>query len=213
MFTGLIEEVGTVRRAQARAGGRDLAIVAPATAGRLAVGASVAVSGACLTVESLDGEVFVCHAGAETMACTTLEALQPGDRVNLEPALAVGAALGGHFVQGHVDCITRLRARRDEGTTTWLTFELPGRVARYVAQKGSIAVDGVSLTVAELGADAFSVAVIPHTLANTTLSDLVPGVAANIEVDILAKYVERIVAAQRAPASALTPELLREHGF
>jgi len=213
VFTGLIQEVGRVRQTAPRADGRDLTVAAPGVVGRLDIGASVAINGACLTVERLSGDSFTCHAGAETLRRTTLGDLRPGDRVNLEPALSAGAALGGHFVQGHVDGTTRLRARRDGGTTTWLTFALPDDLVRYVAEKGSIAVDGVSLTVAELQPDAFAVAVIPHTLANTTLGTLGPGTAVNLEVDILAKYIERMLAAQGLTGGRLTEEYLREHGF
>ena len=213
MFTGLIQEIGRVRQVSPRGDGRDLTIAAPETARQLAVGASVAINGACLTVERLSGDAFTCHAGAETLRRTTLGGLRAGDGVNLEPALSAGAALGGHFVQGHVDGVTRLRTRRDEGTTTWLAFELPDELARYVAEKGSIAVDGVSLTVAELPPEAFAVAVIPHTLAHTTLGALGPGAAVNLEVDLLAKYVERMLSARGLIRAGLTEEYLRQQGF
>jgi len=168
MFTGLIEEMGTIRAARSSRGGVDLEVEAPAVGSAAEVGESIAVNGACLTVERPAARGFVCHAGAETLERTTIGELRPGASVNLERALAMGDRLGGHFVQGHVDCVGTLTARRDEGGTVWLWFRIPAAYARYVAEKGSIAVDGISLTVTDISRSVFGVAIIPHTLANTT---------------------------------------------
>jgi len=210
MFTGLIEEVGTVQATQATATGRDLTIRAPGIAASAHVGDSIAVSGICLTVVSLAGDGFACHAGAETLARSTAGEWQRGARVNLEQALRVGDRLGGHFVQGHVDGVGSCVGRRSVGETTELDFELPAAQASYLAEKGSIAIDGISLTVTTAGDSRFSVAIIPHTLAHTTLDDLQPGRRVNLELDILAKYVRRAMGLEQ---TGITEEFLREHGF
>ena len=185
MFTGLIEATGGVLEA----GGK----MRIATDLELAIGDSIAVNGVCLTVTALGEGWFTADAVPETLSRTTLGGLTPGRRVNLERPLRPTDRLGGHFVQGHVDGVGRLQSRAAEGDSTRLTFEAPEQVLRYVVEKGSIAVDGVSLTVAARLAGAFQVAVIPHTAAVTTLGERRPGETVNLEADVLAKYVEGLL--------------------
>ena len=193
MFTGIVRERGRVSAIDGGAEGVRLRIAAPQTAAQAAVGDSVAINGVCLTATSVtDGELAF-DAVAETLRRTSLGRLEPGAEVNLEPALRAGEPLGGHIVQGHVDGVGRVRALEPEGDGARLTVEAPPEILRYCVEKGSITVDGVSLTVASLAGDAFSIALIPHTLAETTLSRLAPGDEVNLEVDVLAKYVERLV--------------------
>lgn len=194
MFTGIVREKGRIVSVDRRDGGARLAVDAPETAARTAVGDSVALSGVCLTtVAAADGRIAF-DAVAETLARTTLGALAPPAEINVEPALRAGDPLGGHYLQGHVDGVGRVRAHEPEGDGTRLWIEPPHHLLRYCVEKGSIAVDGVSLTIATLVDDAFAVALVPHTLAVTTLSRLGAGDAVNVEADVLAKYVERLVA-------------------
>ena len=193
MFTGIVREVGSVVGATGGAGGLRLEIVAPRTAPVVDVGGSVSVNGVCLTAESVDGDTLVFHAVPETLARSTLGGVSSGASVNLEPALLAGDALGGHIVQGHVDGVGRVQSVEAEGEGLRVIVEAPAELLRYCVEKGSITVDGVSLTVAELHDDAFGVALIPHTLAETTLAELAPGRQVNLEVDVLAKYVERLL--------------------
>lgn len=197
MFTGIVREVGRVVAAEGGADdGAVLVVDAPETAVGVEVGGSVAIDGVCLTVETVSGRQLRFHAVPETLARTTLARLVPGDAVNIEPALRAGEPLGGHYVQGHVDGIGTVRAVEEEGEGRRVSIAAPAELLRYCVEKGSITIDGVSLTVAALGADRFSVALIPHTLAMTTLGALVPGQEVNLEFDVLAKYVERLVAAR-----------------
>ena len=167
---------------------------APATAAVARVGDSVAVDGCCLTAATIDEHEIAFHAVPETIARTTLGGLQAGDPVNVEPALRAGDELGGHYVQGHVDAVGTIESVEAEGEGLRVFVAAPEEVLRYCVEKGSITVDGVSLTVAELSDDAFAVALVPHTLEATTLSALRPGQPVNLEADVLAKYVERLVA-------------------
>jgi riboflavin synthase len=193
VFTGIIRELGVVVSAEEASGGRALVVRAPTTAAAAAAGSSVAVNGCCLTATSITGEDLAFHAVPETIARTTLGALGRDDRVNVEPALRVGDELGGHYVQGHVDAVGRIQSVEAEGEGLRVFVEAPDDVLRYCVEKGSIAIDGVSLTVAELSPDAFAVALVPHTLGATTLAALRPGQPVNLEADVLAKYVERLV--------------------
>jgi riboflavin synthase len=193
VFTGIVRELGAVVSAEEVAGGRALVVRAPGTATRTKAGDSVAVDGCCLTAASIDGENLSFHAVPETIARSTLGALEAGDRVNVEPALRAGEELGGHYVQGHVDAVGRIESVEAEGEGLRVFVVAPEDVLRYCVEKGSITVDGVSLTIAELGDDAFAVALVPHTLEATTLSALRPGQAVNLEADVLAKYVERLL--------------------
>lgn len=193
MFTGIVEELGTVRHVGATASGSRLEIACARVLDRLSVDDSVNVAGACLTVIDRDDRGFVSDLVPETIARTTLGALMRGSRVNLERAATPETALGGHLVQGHVDGTTKLIARRTEGQGARLRFALPKTTARYVVMKGFITLDGVSLTVASLGKTFFEIALIPHTNEKTTLGSLRVGEAVNVEVDIVAKYVERLL--------------------
>jgi riboflavin synthase len=196
MFTGIVEGTGTVvapARPGADGGAARLEVQAPWLAGELAVGDSVAVDGCCLTVVASGPDRFAVDVVPETLRRTALGARAAGARVNLERPLALGGRLGGHLVQGHVDGVGRVLDRRPAGESDEVTLELPEPLARYVVEKGSIAVDGVSLTVAGVGDGRFTVALVPHTLATTTLAERAPGDPVHLEVDVVAKYVERLV--------------------
>ena len=193
MFTGIVRELGSVVEAEEVGGGRALVVRAPETAARTHVGDSVAVNGCCLTATAVDGDAMSFHAVPETIARTTLGALVRDDAVNVEPALRAGEELGGHYVQGHVDGVGRIQSVEAEGEGLRVFVDAPEDVLRYCVEKGSITVDGVSLTVAELAEGAFAVALVPHTLEATTLSVLQPAQPVNLEADVLAKYVERLI--------------------
>jgi len=189
VFTGLVREVGAV---VAFDGGR-LTVEAPETAHGANLGDSVAIDGVCLTVVACDDSSLSFDAVPETLARTSLGALAQGSQVNLEPALRAGDALGGHYVQGHVDGVGSVRSVEPEGDGTRMAFDAPPDILRYVVEKGSIAVQGTSLTVAAVDDAGFEVALIPHTLAATTLGALQPGDRVNLEADVLAKYVEKLL--------------------
>jgi riboflavin synthase alpha subunit len=193
MFTGIVRERGRVASAEGGRDGLTLSIEAPETASGLAAGDSISIDGVCLTAEAIeDGRVSL-RAVPETLARSTLGALATGDEVNVEPALRAGEPLGGHYVQGHVDAVGRVRSVEREGDGLRLVVEATADLLGYCVEKGSIAVDGVSLTIAGLQPDAFAVALVPHTLEATTLGALAPGDRVNLEVDVLAKYVERLL--------------------
>ncbi len=189
MFTGLVREVGTVVSMD---GGR-LTIEAPETTQGAQLGDSVAIDGVCLTVVAHAGDTFAFDAVPETLSRTSLSALNAGSRVNLEPALRAGDPLGGHYVQGHVDGVGAVRAVEPEGDGKRIAFDAPADLLRYIVEKGSITVQGTSLTVAALNDHGFEVALIPHTLEVTTLGALQPKDSVNLEVDVLAKYVEKLL--------------------
>jgi len=194
MFTGIVEELGTVTAVAADAGGARIEIAAARVLADAELGASIAVNGCCLTVVELRADRWAADAVTETLDRTSLGRLAAGDAVNLERPVRLADRLGGHLVQGHVDAVGTLRERVPvaDGSTR-MTFAAPAAVLRYVVEKGSITVDGVSLTVAGIADDAFEIAVIPHTLAVTTLGVRRPGDPVNLEVDVLAKYVERLL--------------------
>ena len=199
MFTGLVEDVGTIVRADRRSDALVLAIrPAHIAVGELAIGESVCHDGACLTVTDVGRETYSVLAGAETLARTTLGGLRAGVKVNLERALRVGDRLGGHWVTGHVDGVGEVASRRDAGANLVLAVRAPHTLLRYVVEKGSIAVAGVSLTVNAVDAETFCVAIIPHTREHTTLGQLAIGGAVNLEVDILAKHVEKLLGGSSA---------------
>ena len=189
MFTGLVREVGTVR---SMVDGR-LTIDAPETARGVQLGDSVAIDGVCLTVVAFDDTSFGFDAVPETLSRTSLGTLDQGSRVNLEPALRAGDPLGGHYVQGHVDGVGSVRSVVAEGEGRRVRFEAPSDLMRYIVEKGSIAVQGTSLTVAAVDDTGFEVALIPHTLQATTLGELEPERRVNLEADVLAKYVEKLL--------------------
>lgn len=193
MFTGLVEVLGRVDQAIVEDAGKRLVLTWPGLSEPLAIGASVAVNGCCLTVVACEGEHFEVQAGPETLHRTNLGTKDQGDRVNLERPLRVGDRLGGHFVQGHIDTTAVLRERRREGEWEFLAFSLDKQWTPLLVSKGSIAVDGVSLTLVDVWPDGFSVMLIPHTLAVTTLGLLKPGDQVNIETDILAKHVAKLL--------------------
>jgi riboflavin synthase len=193
VFTGLVRERGVVTETDGGADGVRLVVSAPETASTAQTGDSVAIDGVCLTaVEVADGRIAF-DAVRETLARTTLGAMSAGSAVNLEPALRAGEPLGGHYVQGHVDGVGSVRSCEEEGDGVRVWIDTPRELLAYVVEKGSIAVQGVSLTVADLDDVGFAVALIPHTLAVTTLGDLRPGDRVNLETDVLAKYVERLL--------------------
>jgi riboflavin synthase len=194
MFTGIVREVGRVASLDGDGPALRLEVEAPGTAPGVAIGDSVSISGVCLTAVAIaDGRIGF-DVVPESLARTSLDGLAAGDRVNVEPALRAGEPLGGHYVQGHVDAVGRVRRvdGGEDGTRVW--FDAPDEILRYVVEKGSIAVDGTSLTVSALDGSGFEVALVPHTMAATTLGELEPGDPVNLEPDVLAKYVERLLA-------------------
>ena len=198
MFTGLIEEVGTVTSTRERERSKQLQIVAPQIAKKIRTGESVAVNGCCLTLSAHRGDQLTFDLLEETLARTNLKMLGRDSSVNLERALPMDGRFGGHFVQGHVDCASRIVAFEQSKGDHRLEVELPAEFARYVACKGSIAIDGISLTIAEVSPMSFVVWIIPHTKRHTNLDRAEAGDVVNLEFDILAKYVERMIPA-RAP--------------
>lgn len=196
MFTGIVRELGAVEAVARDAEGVRLRVRAPETAAAAAVGDSVALNGVCLTASEVSEGLLSFDAVPETLRRSSLARLAQGASVNVEPALRAGDPVGGHIVQGHVDGVGRVASVRPEGDGKRLEIAISPDLARYVVEKGSIAVDGVSLTVAALGTDAFAVALVPHTLSATTLGALAPGDEVNIEVDVLAKHVERLLEAR-----------------
>jgi riboflavin synthase len=197
MFTGIVEEVGEVVAVEATPDGARIAVRAPLLAPLAREGDSVAIAGCCLTVVAAEGDLLRFEAVPETLARTSLRGLAAGSRVNLEDALRAGEPFGGHLVQGHVDGVGVVVWVRDEGDGHRLRVDVPAELARYVVLKGSICVDGVSLTVAAVDDTGFEVALIPHTWAVTTLSARTPGDRVNLEVDVIAKYVERLLGGPR----------------
>jgi len=193
MFTGLVEEQGSVVGIESLGDSVRLTLRGPLVTSDASHGDSIAVNGCCLTVTDLDGEAFTADVMEESLRRTSLSDLSVGSPVNLERAVAAGARLGGHIVQGHVDGVGSLLERTPSAHWDVLRFSLPPELARYVVEKGSITVSGVSLTVVEVTDDTFSVSLIPTTLADTILGSLVPGDRVNLEVDIVAKYVERLL--------------------
>jgi len=195
MFTGIVTALGTVRAIRPLGDGQDMrvSIVSPwQDMASIPIGASIACSGCCLTATELGPDWFAADASAETLACTTLGRWHVGTRVNLERSLRMGDELGGHIVSGHVDGIGEALSAIPENASTRWTFRVPRQLARFIAVKGSVAVDGVSLTVNAVDGDTFGVNVIPHTAEVTTIGSLAPGDAVNIEIDMLARYVARL---------------------
>uniref|UniRef100_A0A831UDC5 Riboflavin synthase n=1 Tax=Geobacter metallireducens TaxID=28232 RepID=A0A831UDC5_GEOME len=215
MFTGLIEDVGTVRRLERTGAAARLTVATKLPLESIALGDSVAVNGACLTVVAKGGGELTFDASPETLERTTLGTLGNGTPVNLERALRLGDRLGGHIVTGHVDFIAVVSERRRVSGNIVFGFRIPGQFARYLVAKGSVTIDGISLTVNAVSDRGFSVNIIPHTAAMTTLNALKPGGEVNIETDILGKYVERLLAFgnEGQKEGGLSLELLAKSGF
>ncbi len=209
MFTGIVQEVGKVITASAGGGG-SLVISADKVLKGVELGASIAVNGACLTVTRFNSNSFAVDVTPETLKRTNLGMLSVGDRVNLERPMALGGELGGHLVQGHVDATGKLTAIAPAGGSPVMTFEAPPEITRYVVEKGFIAVDGISLTVTGRGTGYFRVSVVDYTRKNTNLGDRKIGDTVNLEVDIIAKYVEQFT---KPGDKGITVEFLREQGF
>jgi len=192
MFTGIVTDVGTVRDV-ARDGDTRFEITTAYDTAKVGIGSSIACSGTCLTVIETGADWFAVQASAETLSCTTLAGWRVGSRMNLERALCLGDELGGHIVSGHVDGVGEVTAIRDDGESKRYTFRVPGALSHFIASKGSVAVDGVSLTVNEVEKDTFGVNIIPHTQHVTLFGAYAPGSAVNIEIDMLARYVARLL--------------------
>ena len=203
MFTGLVEELGVVQSVKKAGPGVRLAVKSTVVAKDAAIGDSVSVSGCCLTVVKKEKGLLTFEVGEESLSRTSFQRLAAGSRVNLERSLEIGDRLGGHLVTGHIDGTGTLIKRRDDGKWATLTFSVAQRMSRQLASKGSIAVDGVSLTLVQVAADRFSVAVIPHTQQQTTLGKLAVGDMVNLETDLLAKYVERQLESRKVESTVL----------
>jgi riboflavin synthase len=213
MFTGLVEGIGELIGLTPMAEGLRLAVKTSFPAGELTLGESVAVAGACLTVVALEPPRGSFEVSPETLACTTFPLKKVGDRVNLERALRIGDRLGGHLVTGHVDGVGLVREVRPGSAHIQITFEMPGALSRFIIEKGSIAVDGVSLTVNTCQENTFTVNVIPFTARETTLAALKKGARVNLETDLIGKYVARLLGQDGPRGEKITPELLARHGF
>ncbi len=213
MFTGLVEGVGEIVELSRMAEGLKLTVAPPFPAPELSLGESVAVAGACLTVVAVTGTTFSAEVSPETLARTTFSWKKVRDQVNLERALKLGDRLGGHLVTGHVDGLGVLKERQEGPASLLLKFELPEPLARYVIEKGSIALDGVSLTVNICQQNTFTVNIIPYTARKTTLAHLRVGDRVNLETDLIGKYVARLLGPQGGGKSDLTKEFLARHGF
>jgi riboflavin synthase len=213
MFTGLVEGVGEIAALTALAEGLRFTVKTSFPATELVLGESVAIAGSCLTVVALDALRASFEVSPETLACTTFPLKKVGDRVNLERALRIGDRLGGHLVTGHVDGVGVVREVRPGPGHTQIKFELPAALSRFVIEKGSIAVDGVSLTVNLCSGNTFGVNVIPFTAKETTLAVLKVGARVNLETDIIGKYVARLLGQDGPRGGKITPEMLARHGF
>jgi riboflavin synthase len=213
MFTGIVEEMGSVKAFRREAGGARLTISASTVLGNTALGDSICVNGVCLTVVEKGTAEFSADIAQETLKVTDLGNMRVGQQVNLERALQLSARIGGHLVTGHVDAVGRIREKRQEGNSWRIFIEAPEAALRYVIKKGSIAVDGISLTVAEAEADktGFSVAMIPHTAKLTTLGFKAAGDSVNLETDVIGKYVEKLMSGRVEGGVSL--EMLMKNGF
>jgi riboflavin synthase len=216
MFTGIIQAIGTIAAIEPK--GQDTRL--RVHTGKLplddvAIGDSIAVNGVCLTAVELPGDGFWADVSGETLSRTTFANLQQGSRVNLEKALTPTTHLGGHLVSGHVDGIGEVIDRSDAGRSVKFRIKAPAELARYIAEKGSICVDGISLTVNAVDGASFDLNIVPHTLTETTMGDFQPGNKLNLEVDVIARYLERLLLGEKAAQSGtgVTETLLAEHGF
>lgn len=212
MFTGIVKATGTLQTLEPRGGDLRLEIVSDGLDFAAAnPGDSIAVNGVCLTAVELSDAGFAADASRETMSLTTLGQLRPGARVNLEPALTLGTPLGGHLVSGHVDGIGEVLSVREEARSWRYELGVPAELARYIARKGSVCTDGVSLTVNEVDGERFGVNIVPHTFEETTIGQWRPGSRVNLEVDLIARYLERLLSA--SGTTGITSTMLEEYGF
>jgi riboflavin synthase len=210
MFTGIIQEIGRVKSIAERGGNSALTVDSTRLTGKLDIGSSIAINGACLTITELSERQFTVEAIEETLLRTNLGRLKPGSWVNLEAPLKPDDLLHGHLVQGHADCTGTISRISQTGGSTIIAIEYPEKYGKFLIEKGSIAVDGISLTIAELSRGRFSVALIPHTMENTNFKYKRSGEAVNLEFDVIAKYVERMATPENRD---ITVNFLREHGF
>lgn len=217
MFTGIIEEIGTVRRIERGAAGARLTIAAKTVLESTKLGDSIATNGVCLTVVSLTSDSFSADVMAESLRRSSLGALQTGSPVNLERAMPLNGRFGGHIVSGHIDGTGTIASQKREDNAVWVTVRTSASLLRYIVEKGSIAIDGVSLTVAAVDETSFAVSIIPHTGAQTMLLDKKPGETVNLECDVIGKYVEKLLAPytpdEKAASSRITMEFLAQNGF
>jgi riboflavin synthase len=219
MFTGLIEGTGTLQRIDRTGTDALMIIQANFEMGKIVLGESIAVDGACLTVVSFKGSVFAADVSAETLGRTTLGGKTPGSRLNLERAVRVGDRLGGHIVSGHVDGIGVLKDRKQEGRSIRLIFSVPSELSRYIVEKGSIAINGISLTVNGCSDGSFDVNIVPHTARETSINEWQIGTSVNLETDIIGKYVEKMLSGKGTgngeprETGRIDESFLRNHGF
>ena len=217
MFTGIIEEIGTVRRIERGAAGARLTIAAKTVLEGTELGDSIATNGVCLTVVSMTSDSFSADVMAESLRRSSLGALQTGSPVNLERAMPLNGRFGGHIVSGHIDGTGTIASQKREDNAVWVTVRAPAALLRYIVEKGSIAIDGVSLTVAAVDETGFAVSIIPHTGAQTILLDKKAGETVNLECDVIGKYVEKLLApyapTDEAAPSGITMEFLAQNGF
>lgn len=217
MFTGIIEEIGTVQRIERGAAGARLTIAAKTVLESTKLGDSIATNGVCLTVVSLTSDSFSADVMAESLRRSSLGALQTGSPVNLERAMPLNGRFGGHIVSGHIDGTGTIASQKREDNAVWVTVRTAASLLRYIVEKGSIAIDGVSLTVAAVDESSFVVSIIPHTGAQTILLDKKPGETVNLECDVIGKYVEKLLAPyapdEKATPSGITMEFLTQNGF
>lgn len=217
MFTGIIQAIGTVTRLEPKGGDLRLGIrTGKLDLGGVQMGDSIAVNGVCLTAIALSGDGFAADVSRETLSLTSLGGLQPGSPVNLEKALTLSTPLGGHLVSGHVDGLGEVVERREDARSVRFRVQAPAELARYIAQKGSICVDGTSLTVNAVEGRLFDLNIVPHTLQETIMDGYRPGTLVNLEVDLIARYLERLLLGERAAdprTPGLSREFLAEHGF
>ena len=213
MFTGLIEETGTVLAAVRGDNSFDLTVTAQTVLDGVANGDSIAINGVCLTVTHFDAHSFTVGLAPETRARTNLGSLLPGDAVNLERSVTANTRMGGHYVQGHVDGTGQIIERRADEDALWITIRTDPALMRYIVTKGYVAIDGTSLTVVDTGADWFNVTLIAYTQTRIILPNKPVGASVNLEVDILAKYVERLIAPRLSQAGPITEQFLSEHGY
>lgn len=213
MFTGIIEELGTVGQMDRRPDSIKLTIQARKVLEGTQLGDSIAVNGVCLTVTSMTDSSFAADVMHETMRRSSLSDIKSGSKVNLERAMQVGGRLGGHIVSGHIDGVGHIARIAADGIARVITISIPKDMEPFIVEKGSIAIDGISLTVVSVGNSQFSVSIIPHTMANTTLIDKHPGAVVNLETDVIGKYVHSFTTAHTGKRSGITMETLLENGF